>query len=425
MAKQQTAVKASKKAATTDKKIAKAKKQTAARHFAFVKGKKPVSAIEKAFAKMEGKSHCVWVALKDTPKNAVGYVEAIAGEVVSVGDEEKCDHFDYPLNMLVLWDKPPMKKAAKSSKRLGLGDYVRVRATVDTKGHIKEFGIEDSITITEETGGQSTWPVQDIELLMTADKVKAANKRMYGIMIDDAKKQHEGYAKVASKLVIGTPILELNGKHRNGRVASLAQKGSGHVECYFAQEVVDPNVSPFETKHVGDFRVLRATSAELRRNKDAVRAARNRASIPAIEQWAIGAAVVHPTHGNGIVCGHTKTDGVVEVNFDLESAADVYDARGIAVEGIEIVGDELKSREPKKAKKLRFADVNLFEAFVAKDRTHVKVGNTSAIAVAVAGIESEPFAMLATAEAKLSKDAKKRFGLKDVVTRLYVAPTAQ
>jgi hypothetical protein len=64
--------------------------------------------------------------------------------------------------------------------------------------------------------------------------------------------------------------------------------------------------------------------------------------------WAVGTQVEHPAHGRGFVCGHTQTDGVIEVNFDLESAAEVTDARGIGVEGIEVHQDELKLvTEPK------------------------------------------------------------------------------
>lgn len=60
------------------------------------------------------------------------------------------------------------------------------------------------------------------------------------------------------------------------------------------------------------------------------------------KELPIGTKVTHATHGVGFVCGHTETAGVVEVNFDLESAEEIKDDRGISVEGIEVVADELK-----------------------------------------------------------------------------------
>jgi len=73
---------------------------------------------------------------------------------------------------------------------------------------------------------------------------------------------------------------------------------------------------------------------------------------------AVGSRVEHPTHGVGFVCGHTQTDGVVEVNFDLESSREIYNARGIAVEGIEVHQDELKLVElvPKAKSKFKKGD---------------------------------------------------------------------
>jgi hypothetical protein len=64
---------------------------------------------------------------------------------------------------------------------------------------------------------------------------------------------------------------------------------------------------------------------------------------------------------------------------------------------------------------LRFRDVNLFSAFEVKGRTFVKVGNSTAIAAQIRGTKDEPFAMLATSEAKLAKTAKRSFKQGDKV----------
>lgn len=68
------------------------------------------------------------------------------------------------------------------------------------------------------------------------------------------------------------------------------------------------------------------------------------------------------------------------------------------------------------APKLTFRDVNLFAAFVVRNRTFVKVGNSTAIAAHVRGSEKEPFAMLATDGAKIAKSAKRSFKQSDKVS---------
>ena len=78
-----------------------------------------------------------------------------------------------------------------------------------------------------------------------------------------------------------------------------------------------------------------------------------------------------------------------------------------------VVPDELtKYEEPK----IPFKLVPLFSAFVVKDRTFVKTGNSTAIAVHVQGTAAEPFAMLVTPTSKINSTAKRSFKQSDKVT---------
>ncbi len=63
----------------------------------------------------------------------------------------------------------------------------------------------------------------------------------------------------------------------------------------------------------------------------------------------------------------------------------------------------------------RFEDIPLFGAFIVKDHTHVKVSKSNAIRCVVGGSTGEPFAMLATATAKLGAAAARRFKKDDRV----------
>jgi hypothetical protein len=121
---------------------------------------------------------------------------------------------------------------------------------------------------------------------------------------------------------------------------------------------------------------------------------------------AIGDKVNVPGLGN--VCTITQAerneDGVLVVTA-LPSDSEIP-VTCFAVEALKLQGPV----------KLTFRDVNMFAAFVVRNRTFVKVGNSTAIAAHVRGSEQEPFAMLATADAKIAKSAKRSFKQGDKVS---------
>jgi len=76
-----------------------------------------------------------------------------------------------------------------------------------------------------------------------------------------------------------------------------------------------------------------------------------------------------------------------------------------------------------KPKKVKFEDVNLFGAFVFRNRNFVKISKSNGIACVIEGSTDEPFAMLATATSKIRGDAVQRFKKADKVNP-YEGPVA-
>lgn len=76
-----------------------------------------------------------------------------------------------------------------------------------------------------------------------------------------------------------------------------------------------------------------------------------------------------------------------------------------------------KEPKPVKPQKVAFKDVVLFGGFSLRNKTFVKVGNTSAIRIAIFNQHSEnPSVYLASPEFRLATDAKTRFKVSDRVT---------
>lgn len=134
--------------------------------------------------------------------------------------------------------------------------------------------------------------------------------------------------------------------------------------------------------------------------------------IDAIDPVGVGSIVVRGAElTQGVVQSFTD-DGNLNVELDdgqmvvwpKDGVGKVHTAESLNSAGWSVV-----------KQKIAFSSVNLFAAFTFKENTFVKVGNSSAIKVVVMGTVDEPFAMLATPNIALPKDAKIRFRQKDKV----------
>jgi hypothetical protein len=360
----------------------------------------------------------------------------------------------------------PTRKSMKA-----LAKTLTVGTVVGEKGGQERVGMVHAVP-----GSGSTIPSGTVGVIWDEGKgvevyaggmlevVKNPSKRLKAD-IGTAIEQNREYAKLAKKYTLGAEVQELQEPKRHGIVQAVAAKGSGYVTVQFGIAV--------EAKHVGDLKLLGQHQALLAPTT----------SAPVVHTaWEVGTRVEHPTHGLGVVAisAEGMPDDVATVHFDDGDQV----AKEIAASELKVINDtfavgeivehaehgmgrietlhpnattaavrfldadvvvtrklselhSLKDAEitieraadaavtpVSKVKRVRFDELGLFEAFVHEDRTHVKVGNTSALRVVVAGITSEPFAMLATQESKLVKDAKVRFRLKDKVAR-YAVHAAQ
>jgi hypothetical protein len=311
--------------AKTAKNAEKAKPNAVTKSVTAEKESRKQMAIRNAFlANPDVDSQRVWVATRKNPKNIVGYVDTIDGDLVTIGVEGVGYH-ERKIDTLVLFSQPKIK----------------------------------------------------------APKVKP---------IGDAREQNKGYAKLATKLKLGTTVKELNGEKREGHVVVEAKEGSGFVDVQF------PGGDKPTIKHVADLRVTK------------------KAPTPVFTK---GDRVSHPAHGEGSVFSPMGTPDMFEIVFDKNSTEGNEGKEG---EVDEVHQDELTrlmtAKDVAKAAKpvkLKFDDVNLFGAFISKDKTFVKVSKSNGIAVMIRGTVDEPFAMLATPNAKISSSSIQRFKKTDKV----------
>lgn len=292
------------------------------------------------------------------------------------------------------------KKTLANRKDFAVGDTIssihpmeksiKLKATIvvrDNNGRTMNLKYEDG-TLANGVIVDHTWT-----LVKKAKKAKP---------LGDAREQNKGYAKLAAKLKLGTTVVELGGEKREGHVVVEANEGSGFVDVQF------PGGKGPLTKHVADLRVTK------------------KAPTPVFTK---GDRVSHPAHGEGTVFAAIGTPGMFNVITDKDQAeSDARNEPDVAV--TEIHQDELTllmtAKDVAKAArpvKLKFDDVNLFGAFISKDKTFVKVSKSNGIAVMIRGTADEPFAMLATPTTKINSSAIQRFKKTDKVSP-FVAPVS-
>jgi hypothetical protein len=132
-----------------------------------------------------------------------------------------------------------------------------------------------------------------------------------------------------------------------------------------------------------------------------------------VRKVEMGDGVEHPKFGFGIV-RTSEVDGKASVLFkgdDLAASVatgDDADPRLVDVKDLTVT-------RPVNGEKIPFEDVQLFGAFLHKQRTFVKVSKSNGIAAVIRGLPEDAFAMLATPTSKIPGSAVQRFKKSDKV----------
>jgi hypothetical protein len=320
----------------------------------------------KAFADAGSESHTVWVAKKESPKKILGYIEAIEDNIIVVGVEgSEVGHYYIECDALVLWGNTGGKPSRKIKQQKATRDFA--------------FNLKPSTSLRV---GDKVADVLDPNVLL--GKLTKLEE------VGGVTCAYVGNKEFSSSRPIHELVLWTESKAKSTKNEAFKFPTRKSIKALKEQERVNANERHRTVLIAGDF-------------------------------------VEHPAHGAGVVTGVTDTADVLLVSFTK------YCVNGVTTDSLEVVASELKCvnvthvadavmHKPKEYDWVRFAEIGLLEAFERDGDQFVKVGNSSAVKAVVQVIINEPFAMLATKNAKLPTSAKQRFRQKDRVIRFYGNP---
>jgi len=278
----------------------------------------------------------------------------------------------------------PVKPAARSDAELAAAKATTewaIGAAVEHPAHGKGKVVSHTPTVgivqvEFDNAAHSHTEVHTDELVLVADKPlhaphtkkefnfptrKAAKKhaKKHDAMLGTAQEQNRGYAKLAAKLAQGARVVCLSDK-REGYVAERAAQGSGFIDVLF-----DLDGKP-ATKHVSGLKELKLSKKD--------------------KLWKLGDMVI------------TKPDAGMEISGEVAALSFTKQEARVRIGGAAISGwlpfaslqpYASEASKPVKApvETTRFENLPLLSGFRLtkddKDRTLVKVGNTSALIVPV------------------------------------------